>query len=374
MAHPHDTFTKSTSSYYQIVFMKMRKKFFFIPLFLFAMTPANAQDYSSLSNKPYTMGTFTYVDAAVSIGTTGIGLELAAPVCDFIQLRAGFSFLPSVKQSYSFAIPGANEPSTMDEEGNLIPSAFDRMTSLLHDATGCEIDDMFSMTASPSFRNAHILADFYPIQDNKHWHFTAGFHWGTSTIATIENSSEDAPMLIALNAYNRVYDKAYNDDPLISYGDFDLYNITLNRKVLDHGRMGVEMGKHVNDGTPFILEPDDQGMVRASIQVNKFKPYLGIGYENAISPFSNLWHFSIECGTMLWGGSPRVLMSNRNRELVEKIDENNFSYTEWEYTMQPLDLMRDITDVPGRPGRMLSSISRFKVYPVLEFRFTRRLY
>ncbi|MCH5302843.1 MAG: hypothetical protein J1E77_08380, partial [Prevotella sp.] len=39
-------------------------------------------------------GIFDHLGVGVSVGTTGIGFDLAAPVTDYLQLRAGYSFMP----------------------------------------------------------------------------------------------------------------------------------------------------------------------------------------------------------------------------------------------------------------------------------------
>ena len=314
------------------------------------------------------------VEGGLVVGSTGVGLEITAPLADFVQLRAGYTFVPAVQMPYAVTIPGSDAAPTYDEEGELVPNTFNRLTTLLQDMTGCEVDDQFSAIATPHFRNFRLLADFYPVSSYRHWHLTAGFLWGTSTIGTLVNAPEEAPFTVALNTYNRTYDKALNDDPLISYGDFDLYNLTLSQKVLDHGRLGVEMGQRVADGTPYILEPDEQGTIQATMQVNAFKPYLGTGYEAYLLPRSNQWIFSVEVGALLWGGAPRVLVSDRVRTLAEKVDEYGYTYTEWDYSTTTLDLVRDVRNVPGRPGELLSHVSRLKVYPVIELRLSRRLF
>lgn len=349
------------------------KKSILLPLFAFVwgLTPAVGQNTTTPSFADCL--TFDHLEFGAVVGTTGVGFELSAPLADFVQLRAGFTFVPTVQVPLSITIPGAGEAPTYDEEGELIPNSFDRLSGLLGDMTGCTVDDQFTAVATPHFRNARLLADFYPLSFYRHWHLTAGFLWGTRTIGTLVNAQEEAPLVVALNTYNRMYDKAYNDDPLLSYGDFDLYNLTLNQKLLDHGRLGVEMGKRVKDASSFVLEPDEQGTIRATMQVNAFKPYVGTGYEGYISRKSTDWIYSVELGALLWGGAPRVLTTDRQRTLVEKEDEYGYTYTEWEYTSSTIDLVRDVRSVPGRPGQLLTLTSHLKVYPVLEFRISHKL-
>ena len=345
-------------------------KRFFALLLLASFLPAAAQTLvERTDNVP-----FGRLDGGIVLGTTGIGLELSTPLADFVQLRAGFSLVPTVQLPLSFAIPGADAEPTVDEDGELVPSTFDRLSGLLQDMTGCTVDDQFDAVATPHFRNLHVMADFRPLRSFPQWHLTAGFLWGTSNIGTLVNAQEEAPLLVALSTYNRLYDKAANDDPLLSYGDFDLYNLTLNNKLLGHGRLGVEMGQRTSDGSTFVLEPDEQGVIRATMQVNAFKPYLGTGFEGCFSHRKDGWRYAIDLGALFWGGAPRVVTTDHCRTLVEKEDEYGFPYTEWEYSTSTIDLVHDVQDVPGRPGEMLNLVRRLKVYPVIELRLTHRLF
>ena len=45
--------------------------------------------------------TFQHLDVALSLGTSGIGIELAAPVCEFAQVRLGYELMPHFKKSLS---------------------------------------------------------------------------------------------------------------------------------------------------------------------------------------------------------------------------------------------------------------------------------
>ena len=42
-------------------------------------------------------GIFDHVSAGLVIGTTGIGIDVAAPITDYVQVRAGYNFFPTFK-------------------------------------------------------------------------------------------------------------------------------------------------------------------------------------------------------------------------------------------------------------------------------------
>ena len=53
--------------------------------------------------------TFQHLDVALSLGTSGIGIELAAPVCEFAQVRLGYELMPHFKKSLSADLMIGNE-------------------------------------------------------------------------------------------------------------------------------------------------------------------------------------------------------------------------------------------------------------------------
>lgn len=40
---------------------------------------------------------FNHLGGGVGVGTTGVSVELATPITHFVQMRAGFSWMPSIK-------------------------------------------------------------------------------------------------------------------------------------------------------------------------------------------------------------------------------------------------------------------------------------
>ena len=40
-----------------------------------------------------------HLDASITLGTTGVGFDLATPVSDYAQLRVGYAFMPSFHKS-----------------------------------------------------------------------------------------------------------------------------------------------------------------------------------------------------------------------------------------------------------------------------------
>ena len=103
-----------------------------------------------------------------------------------------------------------------------------------------------------------------------------------------------------------------------------------------------EIGLTVGD---YQLTPDINGNVRATLKSNNFKPYVGLGFGRAV-PKKRIG-FKFDLGAMFWG-SPEV------------IDHNGVSLTKQNWD--------------GKDGGAFKTISKIKVYPVLNFRLCGRIF
>ena len=124
---------------------------------LMAMT--GVQAINAQSDKE-TFGLFDHLGLGVSVGTDGIGIDLAAPVTDWAALRAGISFWPAIKYNTDIDVNDDNPAiyKNVEIEGKL--NVFD-------------------------FK---VLADFYPIKKSS-FHLTAGFFAGKSELVSVTNTS-----------------------------------------------------------------------------------------------------------------------------------------------------------------------------------------
>ncbi len=145
---------------------------------LFAL-PVQAQDYqtqvaqpaqdfqeqaiqsgASYQNDDYVdeFGIFDHLSVGVVLGTTGIGVDLAAPVTNYLQVRAGFNFFPAITYSEDVDYRAKGKPT----RGHTVAEG-------------------------KTYNNSgHLLIDVYPFA-NSSFHATAGFYLGTEEVAKIEN-------------------------------------------------------------------------------------------------------------------------------------------------------------------------------------------
>lgn len=300
---------------------------------------------------------FSHLDVAATVGTTGIGIDLATPISEYVQLRAGFSYMPRIELSSSFRVQvGDSLDKKWDNNGNRLETKFDKLSGYLKAFSGFEVDDEVVMSCKPTYYNLKLLVDVFPFP-NKRWHITGGFFLGPSTVATAVNTTEEMTSLTAVSNWNRMYDKAENLEPF--YDNFHLPP-AIEDKILEYGRMSFHAGNYTHDGVDskgnaykkgdkYLMEPNDNAMVKAKITVKRFKPYLGIGYGGAISK-DKLTQLSFDAGVMFWGGTPSLL------------------------THDGTDLTHDVEGVTGKVGRYVDATKLLKVFPLLEIRLSRRIF
>lgn len=362
------------------------RKLILLIMSAFTMSAAQAQDSLSTASWFKKNKVFQNLDISVTAGTTGIGFDVASKLGDYVQLRAGYEFMPRFHQSVYFPVEVGGQPAkAYDKDGNRVESRFDKLSKLLSEVTGFQVEDEIEMIGKPTINNFKFLVDVFPFKNNKHWHFTAGFYWGPSKFAEAENSTRAMTSLVAVGLYNSVYYHAVNDLPL--YDNMTIINEEIRTKMLEYGRMGFPVGEFTQDvygyykedvycrefgnpdykygeiihhkgdyglihkkGEAYMMEPDTDGMVKVSAKSNSFKPYLGFGYGGRLLKNRDDWHVSFDAGALFWGGTPALL------------------------THDGINLTEDIENASGKVGDWIDLIGGFKVYPVLSVRFTKTLF
>lgn len=307
-----------------------------------------------------------HLDVGVTMGTTGIGIDLATPICKDVQFRTGFAFIPHFDYNMQFDM----ETYTTDENNvNKFSSNFTKISDLMKTITGYDINQQIDMIGQPRFYNFKFLVDVFPFR-NKKWHITGGFYLGSSTIAKAYNTTEDMPTLLGVNIYNKLYNYMTTEQ----YLDQPIYNETyldpklgeqIKTKMQSYGRLGVHIADYKNeDGStvenPCVLVPDQDGMMKAEVKVNRFKPYIGFGYGNSLLMKKKQFNISFDCGLLFWGGTPEVITNNAQDTKTQELKE--------------VDLAHDVNNVKGKVGTYVDLIKVFKVYPVINLKIAYRIF
>jgi hypothetical protein len=129
-------------------------------LFLLALATLFGFQTTQAQDSDFEYGLFNHLGVGASLGTDGIGFDLAAPLADWAAIRAGISFMPSFKYNTDINIDD-NNPA---------------------------ITDKVNIEAKLNVFDFKALFDFYPFE-NSGFHITAGAFIGSSDFVTATNTS-----------------------------------------------------------------------------------------------------------------------------------------------------------------------------------------
>lgn len=353
---------------------------------------------------------FSHMDVGVNVGTTGLGIDVAVPVGNYVRLRAGYNYMPRISMNTDFTVETSKGgignlidkidriEEKFEEYGiDMNSESFAEYKALFDKFSKVERKDYVTMALKPNLHQFKFMVDVMPFRNNKHWSFTAGFFVGPSTVGYAENLEKEALMLEGVNAYNKIY----RDYP--EYGINGSYLHRVGKEKDDpfykHGLAGFCLGRFA-DGDMALMVPGEDASAKAEMVVNKVRPYVGFGYNTSLSG-DKRWRLNVDAGVMFLCGSPSVYVDN-----VYKFNADDISFDEegryvsgmgfdidgnyygeivrwfeedleYKYVGQRLDhvdVVHDLHDTPGKVGRTINTISKFKVYPNISVGISYRLF
>ena len=190
------------------LFMKIT---FLVLAMTFISQPSKAQSFEG------EYGFFDHLGAGVSLGTDGIGIDVATPVTDWAALRAGVSFMPAIKVKKTINLK--DEDPALNDEANI--------------------------EAKLNIFDVKLLADFYPIKTST-FHITAGFFLGSENAVTahsndvIRNPADYGNVGIKLGNRRVTTDKDGNVDVDVKVNSFKPYiGIGFGRAIPKKNRVSV---------------------------------------------------------------------------------------------------------------------------------------
>lgn len=262
----------------------MKKLLIVCGLALFGLQNAVAQNEDSWIPQQLGIG--------VGVGTTGIVIDASTTINRWFGVRAGVDIMPKIK---------VNTDLDAGFETGKIPDGY-----LLAD-----IIDNIEVQGKLTNTTFHFLIDVYPLK-NSSFHATTGFYAGGKEVISVYNKQNG----VLFGKYN--WNQSNPDE-----------------------RFGVELGD-------YFIAPDQNGNVKASIEVSGFRPYLGIGFGRAV-PRENRLGFQFDLGVQFWG-SPKVYATTLNGK--ERLTDDHAG---------------------GDGGDIIKTISKISVYPTLNFRLVGRI-
>ena len=275
----------------------------------------------------------------VGVGTTGIVIDASTTIHNYFGVRFGVDIMPKIKVNKDINL---KTESTNKQLSQLTSEINDLNTKLA--AAGMETVDLNrypdgnlpnKMAVQGKFSNTtwHFLIDVYPFGKAHSFHATVGAYFGSSQV--IEFYNREDGFLEPINAYNNAYLSA---DPSVR-SVINQYGLTM---------IGAEMGDYFV--TP---NPNQKGNLNAYAKVNGFRPYLGVGFGRAIP--KNRIGCQFDLGVQFWG-KPDVFVPTYNKATGTYQDEKI-----------------DADKAGDDAGKVLKTISKFSVYPVLNFRLVGRI-
>lgn len=346
----------------------MSYKFSILSLLLIIPLALKAQSQADV--KP-----FQHVDIAVTGGSTGVGIDVSTSLNSWLSVRAGASYVPRINFPHQFVY--SMKDGTSKENSK---TKFNKMADLMESLTGYRPTNIIDFERYPTFDNVKLLFDIYPLK-NKHWHATAGFYYGSRNFVYESNTLGSSPALSSISLYNNIYFKAINNEPLIS-DNGTAFPEDVRQKFVQYGYIAINLGVFTHDiydengnllhkeGDKFQYTPDMDGSCIAEARVNKFRPYLGIGYSGRLAKKNDHWHVGFEAGAMFWGGKPKDMTT-----LVEHIPvlDPSTGKTVTEVHTYGIDLSRDVKDMIKSVQDQVNISNALPVFPVLELRLAYRL-
>lgn len=112
------------------------------------------------------MGYFNHLSIGAKAGTAGVGIELAAPVGSFFQLRAGYAIVPPLSYTRTVEVP-EHPGAHGSEKGANIP---------------------VDAKATCNLSNAELMVDIFPFE-NSDFHITAGMLYGPKNAVKVTNTT-----------------------------------------------------------------------------------------------------------------------------------------------------------------------------------------
>lgn len=256
---------------------------------------ANAQFTQTLKD----LGIFNHLGLGVGIGTTGISVEAGTTITPWVQLRAGADIMPSFK---------LNTNLDLENYGVTDYNYYNRPS--LHD-----IDVQGKVTNTLG----HVIFDVFPFTHLSSFHISVGAYFGGSKVISAYNTSGQQELKDIYMFNNRLGE--YSGVPM------------------SEGKIGAVLGD-------YLIEPDQNGNLDASIRVKDFRPYVGLGFGRLV-PKSRI-NVLFDLGVQFWGRPEVWNDTNHTRLTSEGAD--------------------------GSDGGVIKVISKASVYPVLNIKLVGRIF
>lgn len=233
---------------------------------LFACIAVLMGNTSAFAQEDVERGIFNHVGLNVSASTEGIGVGVAAPITDYLELSAGVNFMPSIK------IKG---DVNVDYNLGSLPT---QITIPNHDKV--------KITGDLKRTTMDVKLNIYPFGGNSTFFIAGGFSFGGEKVGKLTGHSD-------------VIEQAINTNP--QFKDVILNSIS------------AELDK-------YNVKFDERGDINGDVRVKKFRPYVGLGVGRLVPKSRVGFRFEAGCQFM---GKLKVYQDNQEVKINELNDTDD---------------------------------------------------
>ena len=281
-------------------------------------------------------------------GTTGIALDASLMVGKYVGIRGGVDIMPQIKVNKDIDLKTEDANKKVSQLTNEIKELNTKLAQYgleqvdLSQYPGGNLPNNMEIQGKLKNTTGHVLIDLYP--GGHSFHFTVGAYFGPEEIIDVYNKEDG--FMKPITAYNDGIIYAQSQTPSNSVVPQNV------RDVVD--KYGLKMiGGELGDYfvTP---NPADKGNVNAYAKVKSFRPYVGLGFGRAVPKGRIGCQFDL--GVQFWG-KPEIYVPTYNK-------------TTGTYQCEKIDGDKAGDDA----GKVLKTVSKVSVYPVLNFRLVGRIF
>ena len=281
-------------------------------------------------------------------GTTGISLDASLMVGKYVGIRGGVDIMPQIKVNKDIDLKTEDANKKVSQLTNEIKELNTKLAQYgleqvdLSQYPGGNLPNNMEIQGKLKNTTGHVLIDLYP--GGHSFHFTVGAYFGPEEIIDVYNKEDG--FMKPITAYNDAIIYAQSQTPSNSVVPQNV------RDVVD--KYGLKMiGGELGDYfvTP---NPADKGNVNAYAKVKGFRPYVGLGFGRAVPKGRIGCQFDL--GVQFWG-KPEIYVPTYNK-------------TTGTYQCEKIDGDKAGDDA----GKVLKTVSKVSVYPVLNFRLVGRIF
>lgn len=274
------------------------------------------------------------------VGTTGIALDASLMVGKYVGVRGGVDIMPQFKVSKDIDLKTEDANKKVSQMTNEINQLNQQLVQYglepvdLSQYPGGNLPEKMEIEGKLKNTTGHVLIDLYP--GGGSFHFTVGAYFGPDEIISVYNKEEG--FMKPITTYNEAIANAAlypNVQQVVNQ-----YNLKM---------IGGELGDYFV--TP---NPAEKGDVKAYAKVKGFRPYVGLGFGRAVPKKRIGCQFDL--GVQFWG-SPEIYVPTYDKAAGT-------------YQSEKIDGDKAGDDA----GKVLKTVSKVSVYPVLNFRLVGRIF